>query len=254
MRGLKREVSNSTKCNAKVWSNFAHQVANNSLTKGHDHWRHSFSRVNFQRNSLTKRGYSSTTAVVCIVFGSCVLKASVGQHVDQHSTDMSTDTRLICRLTLDRYVDRYSADMWANIGWYLVEILADMRSSYVGWHVNRYVGWQSTDMSNDHRPICQSTLDRYVDRHLTDMLADIGRYSVETSADTRSSVNRHVLKLVDRPSPLSVDTWSVCWSTLSRHLDHYGTMNCRCHIGRLVSVVYRSTFGVFLATTRAFIG
>ena len=141
---------------------------------------------------------------------------------------MSTDTRPICRPRLDRYVDRYSADMFANIGRYSVVILGDMRSS-VGRYIDGYVDRQSTN----NRPICQSTLDRYVDRHLTNMLVDIDRYSVEISVDVPLSVDQPVLKLVDRPSPLSVDTWSVCRSTLSRHLDCYGTMNCRQHIGRL---------------------
>ena len=61
------------------------------------------------------------------VFGSCVLKASVGRHVGRHSTDISIDTRPISRSTVGRYVDRHSADMLADIS----RLSTDM-------HVGRY--------------------------------------------------------------------------------------------------------------------
>ena len=47
-----------------------------------------------------------------------------------------------------------------------------------------------------------------------------------------------LFKLVDRQSPLSVDTWLVCQSTLGS----YVTINSRWHVSAL-SVVYRLTVG-----------
>ena len=79
----------------------------------------------------------------------------------------------------------------------------------VSRYISRCVGQHSTDMLTDTQPICRPTLDQYIilfERFSADMLADIGRYLVEILADTRLSINRHVLNLVDYLSPLSVDT------------------------------------------------
>ena len=62
----------------------------------------------------------------------------------------------------------------------------------------------SADVSTDSRPTCRPSTDRYVGRH-------IGRYSIDKSADCRST---------DR---------SVCRSSFGR----YVAINCRWCIGRL---------------------
>ena len=46
-----------------------------------------------------------------------------------------------------------------------------------------------------------------------------------------------LFKLVDYQSPLSVDTWSICWSTLGWHLNHYIAIDSWQPTGGL-SVVY----------------
>ena len=92
------------------------------------------------------------------VFGSCVLKASVGRHVGRHSTDISIDTRPISRSTLGRYVDRHPAD----------------------------IGRLSTDMHVGRYSIAKpSTLGR----HSADALPTRGRYST----DSRWILYRHLI-------------------------------------------------------------
>ena len=101
---------------------------------------------------------------------------------------------------------------------------------------------------------CRSSIGRHIDRHTpptysTDILADTWARDRPTLG--RASVDM-LFKLVDRQSPLSVHTWSVCRSTLDRHLDRYVTISCLRHIGRL-SVVYGSTCdGILCIVNRLF--
>ena len=97
---------------------------------------------------------------------------------------------------------------------------------------------------------CRSSIDR---RYRAMLGQYLGQYSTDISADTRARYRMTLgrasvdifFKLVDCRSPLSVDTWLVCRSTLGRRLDRYPTMNCRRHIGQPV-VEYWSTFGGIL--------
>ena len=107
----------------------------------------------------------------------------------------------------------------------------------------------STDILHPHtRPTSLPTLGRYSTE-----------FSAEFSADTwaryrptlgRASVEM-LFKFADRQLPLPVDTWSVCRSTLGRHLDRYVTMSCLRHNDRL-SLVYGSTFGGVLCIVKSF--
>ena len=81
--------------------------------------------------------------------------------------------------------------------------------------------------STDSRSIFRSTL---------------GRELVDTPSTCRSIlgwyVGRHLFYLIDLWSPLSVATRSISWSMTRRQVDHYVSVNRRCHIGD-ISVDYR---------------
>lgn len=83
-----------------------------------------------------------------------------------------------------------------------------------------------------------------VGRVVTDTIGrQVDRHSVDSRLTSRSIVGRLPVAMlfmsVDRRSPQSVDTCSVCWSKLGRHLDRYIAINsrqcieCRWCIGRL---------------------
>ena len=124
-------------------------------------------------------------------------------------------------------------------------------------NVSRVSAEISTDISADTPPTYSTDILHPHTRPTS--LPTLGRYSTEFSADTwaryrptlgRASVEM-LFKFVDRQLPLPVDTWSVCRSTLGRHLDRYVTMSCLRHNDRL-SVVYGSTFGGILCIVKSF--
>ena len=104
--------------------------------------------------------------------GSCVVKASVGRYigrdVGRHSTDMLTDTRRTCRLTLDRYVGQNSTDMSID---------------------TRLICWL---ISASSQPTCMLADTRSVsNRHSTDTLPTLGRHTTNTWSALNSLLKLH---------------------------------------------------------------
>ena len=75
-------------------------------------------------------------------------------------------------------------------------------------------------------------------------LLTLGRELVDTYTPSTCQsilgwhVGRHLFYLIDLQSLLSVATLSISWSMTRRQVDHYVSVNRRCHIGD-VSVDYR---------------
>ena len=81
-----------------------------------------------------------------------------------------------------------------NVGSLLIDMSADNRTTTLGWHIDRYIGQVSVDISTDAWPICRpiyraTHLGRHIDWHSTDMSTDI---SVDTRPMCQLSVDMSV--------------------------------------------------------------
>ena len=62
---------------------------------------------------------------------------------------------------------------WHNVSSLSIDMLADDRTTTLGWHIDRHIGWLSVHISNDARlkcrsicrPIHQPSVGRFVDRN-----------------------------------------------------------------------------------------
>ena len=189
--------------------------------------------------------------------GSVECRLSVGRISAEIWAEISNDTigRVSAEMSVE-YRPALSVEYRPSVGWDVGGVLAEFRPG-VG-RVSAKCRWSVGGVSAEYRPTlsveCRWSIGRDIDWHLgrysTNILhlhtrpildRHLGRHLGEISTDTwasywptlsRASVEMF-FKLVERQSPLSVDTWSVCRSTFGRHLDQYTRWTLRPTLDQL---------------------